>query len=82
MAIIKIVFKMKKTIILIFLLSLNIIYAQEKYDIIIPTKYVECEIENKNTIIGYTTSRYDERSGDFNQIWRLANSFHIRQHYF
>ena len=59
---------MKKTIIVTFLLSLNIIFAQEKYTIIIPAKYLECQIENKNTIVGYKTDGYDERNGDFFDI--------------
>ena len=57
--------KMKMNIIVLFLFLTNNLFAQEKYTIIIPTKYLECQIKNNNTIIGYTSSGYDERSGDF-----------------
>ena len=56
---------MQKTIFLITLSLVNALFSQEKHTVIIPTKYVACEIKNNNTIIGYTTSGYDERSGDF-----------------
>jgi hypothetical protein len=59
---------MKKIITVIFLLTIKNSDAQKKYTFIVAPKYIDCQIENKNTIVGYSTDGYDERSGDFYDI--------------